>query len=303
MLAGTAVEVHLFFIPSHPSQSMVFLLSLLSSIYQYLNPLIPPGLIICLASAFVGDNHKHLSTFKDEFIGTLLMIGLTFSPGKWIGSSSKMMAWTAHAVGVVAADKLGGGQHVNPGVTLSMFALGKCSYTEGYTRIMGSMAGGLVAFPLYKLVATTFHLTPLGGPEFIPTNDQDGLVAGLSEFLAMILLCFLIYVVNWELNFGRYHYWIKQTLTALGIRYLIETFPRAGPAINPMLATTWYIFAYGDYPSSSGFYFTYWVSSFAGAIVASYVYAIYAGGTVFGMTLPLGPIKGSAATIGSKKNN
>ena len=280
---------------------MVFL-SLLSSLYQYLNPLIPPGLVICLASAFVGDNHKHLSTFKDEFLGTLLMIGLTFSPGKWIGSSSKMMAWTAHAVGVVAADKLGGGQQVNPGVTLSMFALGKVSYTEGYIRIMGSMAGGLVAFPFYKLVATTFKLTQLGGPEFNPMNDQDGLQAGLSEFLAMILLCFLIYVVNWELNFGKYHYWIKQTLTALGIRYLIETFPRAGPAINPMLATTWYIFAYGEYPSQSGFYFTYWVSNFAGAIVASYVYAIYAGGTVFGMTLPLGPIKG-AVKVGSKKNN
>ena len=48
----------------------------------------------------------------------------------------------------------------------------------------------------------------------------------------MVLLMILIYVVNWELNFGKFHYWIKQTLTAVGIRYLIETFPLAGPAIN-----------------------------------------------------------------------
>ena len=51
----------------------------------------------------------------------------------------------------------------------------------------------------------------------------------------MVLLMILIYTLNWELNFGKYHYWIKQTLTAIGIRYLIETFPTAGPAINPML--------------------------------------------------------------------
>lgn len=63
----------------------------------------------------------------------------------------------------------------------------------------------------------------------------QGIAAGFSEFVAMVLLMILIYTVNWELNFGKYHYWIKQTLTAIGIRYLIETFPTAGPAINPML--------------------------------------------------------------------
>lgn len=278
---------------------MVFL-SFLSSIYQQLAPQVPPGLAVCIASAFVGDG-KYLPTFKDEFVGTLLMIGLTFPPGKWVGASSLAIAWVAHACGVVAADKLGGGQHVNPAVTVSMFALGKCTYTEGFTRIMGAMAGGLVAFPLFKVFADSFGLTPLGGPEFNPKDDEEGLAAGLSEFLAMVLLMFLIYVVNWELNFGKYHYWIKQTLTAVGIRYLIETFPRAGPSINPMLATTWYIYANGDYPNHLGFYFTYWIASIAGAVVASYLYVIYAGGTVFGMMLPLGPIKGAESVESKKK--
>jgi glycerol uptake facilitator-like aquaporin len=103
---------------------------------------------------------------------------------------------------------------------------------------MGAMGGGLVAFPLYKLVADTMNLTPLGGPEFDPTNDADGIHAAFSEAVAVVLLMLLIYTVNWELNFGKYHYWIKQTLTALGIRYIIQTFPLAGPSINPMLATT-----------------------------------------------------------------
>lgn len=269
------------------------LLSFLSSIYQQLAPLVPPGLAVCLASAFI-DNGKYLNAFRHEFVGTLLMIGLTFSPGKWIGADSLAVAWVAHAVGVIAADRIGGGPHVNPAVTASMFALGKCSYTEGFVRIMGTMAGGVVSFPVFKILADQLGWTPLGGPEFDPKDDEEGIAAGFSEFLAMILLMIIIYTVNWELNFGKYHYWIKQTLTAVGIRYLIETFPLAGPAINPMLGTTWYIFAYGGFPDHLGHYFTYWVSSFLGAIVASYLYVIYAGGTVFGKTLPIGPIKGEA---------
>ncbi|KAL7535294.1 hypothetical protein ACHAWF_005122 [Thalassiosira exigua] len=271
------------------------LISLLSSVYQQIAPLVPPGLAVCLASAFVADG-AYLSAYRHEFIGTLLMIGLTFSPGKWIGQESLPVAWLAHAIGVIAADKIGGGPQVNPAVTVSMFALGKCNYTEGFVRIMGSMAGGLVAFPLFKVLAEQFGLTPLGGPEFDPKDDEDGIAAGFSEFLAMVLLMILIYAVNWELNFGKYHYWIKQTLTAVGIRYLIETFPVAGPAINPMLGTTWYIFAYGDFPDQPGHYFTYWVAPFAGAVFASCLYAVYAGGTVFGKSLPIGPIKGETKT-------
>lgn len=269
------------------------LLSFLSSVYQQLAPMVPPGLAVCIASAFIEDG-KYLQAFRHEFVGTLLMIGLTFSPGKWIGADSLAVAWVAHALGVIASDRIGGGPHVNPAVTASMFALGKCSYSEGFVRIMGTMAGGLVAFPVFKILAESMGWTPLGGPEFDPKDDEEGIAAGFSEFFAMILLMILIYTVNWELNFGRFHYWIKQTLTAVGIRYLIETFPLAGPAINPMLGTTWYIFAYGGFPDHLGHYFTYWVSSFLGAIVASYLYAIYAGGTVFGKTLPIGPIKGEA---------
>ena len=155
------------------------LLSVLSSAYQQLAPLVPPGLAICVASAFVADG-AYLSVFRAEFVGTLLMIGFTFSPGKWIGADSLAVAWIAHALGVVAADKIGGGQHVNPAVTVSMFALGKCSYTEGFVRVMGAMAGGLVAFPLFKFVADTLGLTPLGGPEFDPKVRVSALFEDFS---------------------------------------------------------------------------------------------------------------------------
>ena len=209
-------------------------ITLLAQIYHKIAPLCPPGLATAIAASYIGDG-KFFKVWRREFVGTLLMIGLTFSPGKWIGADSLAVAWTAHAVGVVAADKLGGGQHVNPAVTCSMYALGKCSYTEAFVRIAGAMGGGLVGFPLFKMVADYFNLTPLGGPEFDPTNDAEGIHAAFSEAVAVVLLLMIIYTVNWELNFGSYHYWIKQTLTAIAIRGLIEVFPKAGPAMNPML--------------------------------------------------------------------
>ena len=80
------------------------LITLLSNIYQQLAPLVPPGLACCIASAFIVDK-KYFGAFRAEFIGTILMIGLTFSPGKWIGADSLPIAWVAHAAGVVAAGK------------------------------------------------------------------------------------------------------------------------------------------------------------------------------------------------------
>lgn len=265
--------------------------SFLSSAYQALVPYVPPGIVTCLAAAGLGEG-KHVTAWRHEFVGTFLMIGLTFSPGKWIGRDSQTVNWLCHAVGVVAADWVGGGPHVNPAVTCSMHALGKCSYTEAFVRVAGAMAGGLLAFPLFLIFADQFGLERLGGPEFDSKDDEEGLAAGFSEFCATVLLMLLIYALNWELDFGKYHYWIKQTLTAVGIRYLIETFPTAGPAMNPMLGTGWYIFANGEYPRHPGHYFTYWVASCAGALLASCLYVVYAGGTVYGRTLPVGPMKG-----------
>mmetsp|Transcript_13194 Transcript_13194/g.28543 ORF Transcript_13194/g.28543 Transcript_13194/m.28543 type:complete len:286 (-) Transcript_13194:214-1071(-) len=278
---------------------MVFT-SLLSALYQRLSPLFPPGLATCLASAYV-ENGAHLSSFRHEFVGTLLMIGLTFSPGKWIGADSWQLAWAAHAAGVVASDRIAGGPHVNPAVSVSMWALGKCSYTEAYVRTAGAMAGGLVAFPLFRAFADNSGWNPLGGPEFDPEGDEEGVASGWSEFAAMVVLLIVIYAVNWELDFGTYHYWIKQTITAVVIRYLIETFPKAGPAINPMLGTTWYIFKNGGYPIETGHYFTYWVASCAGAVFASFLYVVYAGGTLFGLKIPIGPIKEEAKEAPKKE--
>jgi glycerol uptake facilitator-like aquaporin len=174
-----------------------------------------------------------------------------------------------------------------------MFCLGKVSYTEAYVRVAAQMAGGLVSFPLYHIISDSMGLTPFGGPEFKLQGDHP-VDAFISEFCAAFLLMFLIYTVNWEFNFGSHHYIIKQSLTAIGIRALIQFFPTAGPAMNPMLATTWGVFGVGntfEYPSEIDHYIVYWMAPGMAAILASVVYVIYAGGTVFGAKLPIGPLK------------
>jgi glycerol uptake facilitator-like aquaporin len=254
---------------------------------------IPPGLFLSIAPAFI-ENNKYFNVFRQEFVGTMLMVVCTFSAGKWIGKNDMNTAWISHAIGVIAADYFGGGPNVNPAMTMTMWSLGKVTYTEAYIRIAGALAGGLVSFPLYHAVAISMELEPFGGPEFHLNNEYSVADAFLSEFFATLLLCFAIYIVNWELNFGTYHYIIKQTLTAVAIRALIELFPTAGPAMNPMLATTWYIFGVGtkfEYPNDFSHYFVYWVAPCAAAILAGFSYAIYNGDKFFGMTLPFGPFK------------
>jgi len=242
------------------------------------------------------------------------MIACTFSAGKWIGVDSLHINWLAHAVGVVSSDYFAGGPHVNPAVSVAMWSLGKVSYTETYIRIAAQMGGGLVAFPLYRTFSNAMGLNALGGPEFNPLDDDDGSSSAFSEFSATFLLCVVVFVVNWELNFGKYHYWIKQSLTAVAIRYLIEVFPMAGPAMNPMLGTVWSVFAAGDsididsnvgtFPDDAEHYFVYWIASILGALAASFAYVVYAGGTFFGIET-FGPIKQrkitSTATVDSKK--
>merc|ERR550539_485269 len=266
--------------------------SVLSSFVGQIASILPLGLLQTVVISYMPTDGSN--PYFVELIGTILMIAFTFSPGKWIFSDAEYPSWVVHAIGVVAADKIGGGQHVNPSMSVSMFALGKCTYSEMILRIAGSMAGGLIAFPLFKYLSDTMNWIPLGGPEYNPEMDEDASASAFNEFGSTLLLCFLVYAVNLELDFGKYHYWIKQTLTAIGIRFLIVAFPTSGPAMNPMLGTTWAVFATGAYPGDVRHYFVYWIASMLGAVVASFIYAVYDGCTFFEQKLPFGPIKTKA---------
>lgn len=96
----------------------------LSSFLQDIVTFIPPGLVPTFATAFL-EGGKYMQAFRHEFVGSLLMISCTFSAGKWIGKESLRMAWSSHALGVIMADYIGGGPHVNPAVTVCKFVLVK----------------------------------------------------------------------------------------------------------------------------------------------------------------------------------
>ena len=163
-----------------------------SQIFHNVVDFLPPCLILSFAAGYIGEG-KHFQAYRNELIGSILMVAFTFSAGKWLGQESVYAAWAFHAVGVVAADKFGGGQQVNPAVTLSMWCLGKVSYTEAFVRVAGQMGGGLIAFPLFHAVSEAMKWTPFGGPEFNQTGDIE---AALSEFVASFLLMWVIYIVR-----------------------------------------------------------------------------------------------------------
>lgn len=119
----------------------------------------------------------------------------------------------------------------------------------------------------------------------------------ISYFTKTTLFFYL--QLNWEFNFGKYHYWIKQFLTAVAIRALIEFFPTAGPAMNPMLGTCWDAFGVGsnfEFSSDNEHYFVYWIAPCVSAVLASITYGIYNGDRVFGVKMPIGPLKKKVKT-------
>ena len=168
----------------------------LSALFHDVVNFLPPGLFLSFAAGNVGEG-KYFKQYQDELIGSIMMICFTFSAGKWVGESSKYAAWAFHSIGVIAADYFGGGQQVNPAVTVSMWALGKVNYTEAFVRIAGQMGGGLIAFPLFHAISEAMKWTPFGGPEFNMKDDGHPVEAALSEFVATFLLMWAIYVVRW----------------------------------------------------------------------------------------------------------
>ena len=89
------------------------------------------------------------------------------------------------------ADFFGGGPHVNPAVTVSMFTLGKCTYTDAFVRIAAQLGGGLVAFPVFHAVSNAMKWEPFGGPEFNMDKDEFATAVSSSPAVIVVALLFL----------------------------------------------------------------------------------------------------------------
>jgi hypothetical protein len=77
-----------------------------SSVFNDILDFFPPGIVLSVAAGCV-EHRKYWSVYVKEFVGTILMVGFTFSAGKWVGQNSWIVAWILHAVGVVLADYFG----------------------------------------------------------------------------------------------------------------------------------------------------------------------------------------------------
>lgn len=258
-------------------------------------------IIVCVAMIPL-DQFRYSQDFVREFVGTIVMIAATFSAGKWWGlatpvwlaTSGIKVDWLWHWAGVVIADWSCGGPQVNPSVAWSMLALGKINYSQFVVHVSAQLLGGIVAFPLLQNFAKMMGWNPLGGPAVTPSIAGDALnLAIFHEVAAIFLLLLCIFVVSWEppISFqnSKTYYLVKISLIAFTVRALIENFGAAGPSINPMLATAWYVYESGTYPTFAAHYLIYWVASIFGALAASLFYAlIKQDATFFGA---LGPTK------------
>ena len=112
---------------------------------RYAGDFVPPGMILSLSAANIS-NGKYLKQYRDEFVGTMLMIVCTFSAGKWWGADSLAIAWTTHALGVIVADYVGGGvsRHV------AFF---------GWSSLFIWIYANSFIFPILLFLSTRFCLT------------------------------------------------------------------------------------------------------------------------------------------------
>ena len=243
----------------------------------------------CVVYGLTGSKSSLAAAYNKEFFGTILIVVLTFSPGRWFGVDAEPVLgvpadWIFMAAGIVMTDWAGGGPHVNPGVSLAFWLLGKIEAAEMAINMIAQTAGATAAVVVCQVFAKAAGWQLLAGPEIDTSIAGEALTtACAAEFASMGLLCLAVFALNFEpserIKEHKYYYIIKQTLTAVVVRLLIIYFPASGPAFNPALATGWQVYkAGGELPTFAAFWQVYWLSAFAGALTTTVAYAVYSPG-------------------------
>ena len=79
-----------------------------------------------------------------EFLGTLFLVFVIFATGNYLAIGAAL------AVAVLLGGSISGGAY-NPAVSIAMMYSGKMPRSDLIPYIVAQIAGGLVAFELYKM--------------------------------------------------------------------------------------------------------------------------------------------------------
>eukprot|EP00038_Savillea_parva_P012431 m.204650 g.204650 ORF g.204650 m.204650 type:complete len:270 (-) comp22599_c0_seq1:68-877(-) len=236
--------------------------------------------------------------FKDdvlrEFLGVFVMLGTQASAGKWIATRDWQTEWLYHGCAIIGTDLITGGPHLNPAVSLYLYALGECTRAQCISRSAAAFIGSSCAFPFFDWVAATFKLPKLTGPEY--DERKISVRVGMEqEIKATAALCAVIAAFSWELPI-KDNYLMKMVCIAMMVRGLIQQFPTVGPSMNPAVAIAYAAHVRrGRYPPSSSPYLVYGAAPAIGAVAMAFLYAYSRNRTFFGI-----PARSLIALAGGK---
>ena len=265
------------------------------------DPLVLRSLVAC-ASVLALSPSRYVA-FGKEVIGSALTVVLVVGSGPLVGVllGNAAAPYVGEYEGalimcssIVLIDRLFGGPKNNPIVSLVLYMWGLSRPLDVLVEISGQLAGGLIGFPILASVCAT-HGKSMGGPS-VDLASTAFSTALISEALASFLLISVIGLLAFT-SIGQY-YWIKQPAIAVMIRVIATQayFSVTGPAMNPMLPTTYLVYTNSTWPTDvSSHYMLYWLAAAAGAALAA---------TLLRAVIDVGPRGGGAggsAASGSKK--
>jgi len=186
------------------------------------------------------------------FLGVSLAFGLT-------------VLTMAFAIGHIS------GCHLNPAVSLGLWAGGRFSAAELIYYILAQVAGGIVGAGILYLIATGKTGFEIGG--FASNGYGEHSPGGYSLVAAItteVVLTFMFLIIILGATDKRAPQGFAPIAIGLGLTLIhLISIPVTNTSVNPARSTAVAIFA-GDWAISQLWLF--WVAPIAGAIIAGFVY-------------------------------
>mmetsp|Transcript_9604 Transcript_9604/g.14447 ORF Transcript_9604/g.14447 Transcript_9604/m.14447 type:complete len:221 (-) Transcript_9604:55-717(-) len=197
--------------------------------------------------------------FMQEFFGSFLLLVLLFPFGSFLGDT--WTGWIAHFFCVMLHDWTTNGAQVNPSVSFAVTVYGWNKPSIAVLRIVAQFLGGSIAFPLAHRLLPPY--IQMGGPLLGNTSLTDGFI---WEFGLTFTLLMIVYSAATQVGLPG-----QRPIIASGIRSLIYYGGKTGPAMNPMIAFSWAMYAAPESIDSNHF-LVYWIAPTLGATVATYAW-------------------------------